>query len=70
MVKYKVIQDPAVDDNEVITLVNTEDNTEKIMAAPDEFTLNEIVDEDDIDLETSLYTDYHGFHVGWFAYIK
>ena len=30
MVKYKVIQDPAVDDNEVLTLVNTEDNTEQI----------------------------------------
>ena len=51
MVKYKVIQDPAVDDNEVLTLVNTEDNTEKIMAAPDEFTLNEIVGEDEIDID-------------------
>ena len=30
MVKYKVIQDPAVDDNVVLTLVNTEDNTEKL----------------------------------------
>ena len=37
MVKYKVIQDPAVssdntwdDNNEVLTLVNIEDNTEKI----------------------------------------
>ena len=70
MVKYKVIQDPAVDDNEVLTLVNTEDNTEKIMAAPDEFTLNEIVGEDEIDIETRQYTDDHGFHVGWFAYKK
>ena len=46
MVKYKVIQDPAVsadnawdDNNEVLTLVNIEDNTEKIMAAPDELRL-------------------------------
>ena len=69
MVKYKVIQDPAVDDNEVLTLVNTEDNTEKIMAAPDEFTLNEIVGENEIDVKTRQYTD-HGFHVGWFAYKK
>ena len=70
MVKYKVIQDPAVDDNEVLTLVNTEDSTEKIMAAPDEFTLNEIVDEDEIDIETRQYTDDQGFHTGWFAYKK
>ena len=27
------------------------------MAAPDEFTLNEVVDEDDIDIETRQYTD-------------
>ena len=70
MVKYKVIQDPTVDNNEVLTLVNTEDNTEKIMAAPDEFTLNEIVGEDEIDIETRQYTDDHGFHTGWFAYKK
>ena len=64
MVKYKVIQDPAVsadnawdDNNEVLTLVNIEDNTEKIMAAPDEFILNEIVGEDEIDIETRQYTD-------------
>ena len=70
MVKYKVIQDPAVNDNEVLTLVNTKDNTEQIMAAPDEFTLNEIVGEDEIDIETRQYTDDHGFHTGWFSYNK
>ena len=69
MVKYKVIQDPAVsadnawdDNNEVLTLVNREDNTEKIMAAPDEFTLNEIVGEIEIDIKTRQYTDDHGFN--------
>ena len=77
MIKYKVIQDPAVsadnawdDNNEVLTLVNIEDNTEKIMAAPDEFTLNEIVGENEIDIETRQYTDDQGFHTGWFAYKK
>ena len=70
MVKYKVIQDPAVGDNEILTLVNVEDNTEQIMAAPDEFTLNEIVGEDEIDIETRQYTDDQGFHTGWFAYKK
>ena len=77
MVKYKVIQDPAVsadnawdENNEVLTLINIEDNTEKIMAAPDEFTLNEIVGEDEIDIETRQYTDDQGFHTGWFAYKK
>ena len=77
MVKYKVIQDPAVsadnawdDNNEVLTLVNIEDNTEKIMAAPDEFTFNEIVGENEIDIETRQYTDDQGFHTGWFAYKK
>ena len=73
MIKYKVIKDPSLErydisSDEILTLVNTEDNTERIMAAPDEFTLNEIVGEDEIDIETRQYTDEHGFHVGWFAY--
>ena len=75
MIKYKVIKDPSLErydisSNEILTLVNIEDNYDRIMAAPDEFTLNEIVGENEIDIETRQYTDDHGFHTGWFAYKK
>ena len=73
MIKYKVIKDPSLErydisSDEILTLVNTKDNTDRIMAAPDEFTINEIVDEDEIYLEERQYTDEDGFWVGWFAF--
>ena len=73
MKKFKVIL--AVFENgetnpEVLDLVNINDESDRIMAAPDEFIEGEIVSDYDISLEECNMVDDHCFGTGIFAFKK
>ena len=53
---------------EVLDLVNINDESDRIMAAPDEFQVNEIISENDIILKECNMVDDHGFGTGIFAF--
>jgi len=55
---------------EVCDLVNIEDENDRIMAAPDEFFVGEIVSEEEFKLEKSMYVDEHTYGSGIFAFKK
>ena len=52
----------------VINLVNLEDENDIIMAAPDEFEIGEIVNEDNLILKECNYVDEQGTGSGLFAF--
>ena len=73
MAKFKAVL--AVFENgetnsEVLDLVNINDESDRIMAAPDEFIEGEIVSENDIILEECNMVDDHCFGTGIFAFKK
>ena len=66
MKQYKVI---SVNDNpEVLDLVNTKNVLDRFMCAPDEFEVNEIINEVDFYLEEANMVDDQGYGVGLFAF--
>lgn len=68
MKQYQVI---SVNENpEVMDLVNINDSSDRIMCAPDEFKLDEIINEEDFYIERCNYVDDHNFNSGDFAFRK
>jgi len=55
---------------EVMDLVNVNDSTDRIMAAPDEFNVGEIVNENDFYLDEAMYVDNQVYDKAWFAFKK
>jgi hypothetical protein len=73
MKNYKVVLtqfENGETDPEVMDLVNIENDSDRIMAAPYEFIEGEIVTENEIELQECQYTDEHTFGVGTFAFKK
>jgi len=53
---------------EVMDLVNVNDSTDRIMAAPDEFEVGEIVSENDFYLDEAMMVDEQSYGKGIFAF--
>ena len=49
-------------------LVNIDDPEDRVMAAPEEFELGELVTENDFHMEERMYTDDQGYGAGMFAF--
>jgi hypothetical protein len=57
-------------EDDVMDLVNIEDDTDTIMAAPDDFENGEVVTEEQIILKECNYVDEQGVGTGMFAFKK
>jgi hypothetical protein len=55
---------------EVMDLVNVNDLTDRIMAAPDEFNVGEIVNENEFYLDEAMMVDEQYYGKGTFAFKK
>ncbi len=55
---------------EVMDLVNVNDSTDRIMAAPDEFSVGEIVNENEFYLDEAMMVNEQGYGKGTFAFKK
>lgn len=55
---------------EAMDLVNIDDETDRIMADPDSFTVGELVTEDKIYLEPRAYVDENNYGTCFFAFKK
>lgn len=63
-------EDHPVYSDDVIDLVNVDDNTDRIWASPDDFTVGEIVTEEQFYIESRSYVDDQGAGSGEFAFKK
>tara|TARA_S200002703_G_scaffold117328_1_gene102936 strand:- start:2849 stop:3088 length:240 start_codon:yes stop_codon:yes gene_type:complete len=73
MKKFKVVLTEFLNGEtnpEVMDLVNIKDKSDRIMAAPDEFTEGEIVSENGIELKECQYVDDQTFGTCLFAFKK
>lgn len=55
---------------EVCDLVNVDDSSDRIMAAPDEFMVGEIVNEDEFEIRQNSMVDEQTYGTGDFAFKK
>ena len=73
--QYRVELEIFIDENdkeytnpEVMNLVNVNDDRDYIPCAQDEFTVGELVDEDEFEMFEANYVDEQGVGTTWFAY--
>lgn len=67
MKTFKVYFEKGTD---IVDLINVDDESDKIPAAPDEFVIGEIINEDDIILRENRYVDDQGVGTMLFAFKK